>query len=92
MNRKQRRAAAATQRPGIQVTCNVCRVQFFNKPRAPDSAVQAARAFRQHCRVTGCVKLEDIDPVTLPDIASATAVRLTPELPVADQGPIGMPG
>lgn len=72
MNRKARRSQKTL--PTLDWNCNVCKVvicrlvqpRAFEKTRAEQNV---ARAFRQHNRLTGCVPLEDIVPIVIPEEA-----------------------
>jgi hypothetical protein len=88
MNRHSRRAAHAKglDLPTVDVRCGVCGLLFvrlldpkrvLGKARkAAEEAV--ARAYRQHCRVAGCVPLKDIQPIELPDAVQPTAPAPSP--------------
>ncbi len=87
MNRKDRRAQHAKHldRPTLDVTCLSCKL-IVARLIAPRTEAQraalnehVARAFRQHYRVTGCVRIEDIEPFSLPGGAAHVPPQPVPE-------------
>jgi hypothetical protein len=73
MNRKERRARAAhgmhpTEDKVDTLRCSVCQavVIRFTLPRPPDANSLTFRALRLHCRTTGCIPLDQIEPVSIP--------------------------
>lgn len=93
-NRRARRAAQAkgAARPTLDVNCNVCRVVFVRLPQPRTEAErlagneQVARAFRQHVRVTGCVRLEEVAPISLPPAGGRSAEEPKPVDPSSPEG------
>jgi len=70
-NRKARRAQRTI--PTLDWNCDACKAPLCRIVR-PRNALEkkraeelVARAFRQHCRLTGCVSLSAVEPVVIPD-------------------------
>jgi hypothetical protein len=69
-NRHARRAIISRGKVerGERVTakCNACGQVIFQARRTWRTAEDVAMAFRRHCRRTGCVAVEAIEPIDLP--------------------------
>jgi len=71
MNRKARRSQKTL--PTLDWNCNVCKALICRVLR-PKNHVQkkqaeeiVARSFRQHCRLTSCLPVSEVQPIVIPD-------------------------